>query len=180
MAVLLRDPFCPGYVDSIGNWNNGFACPPGEAEPLYCCGTATYRYCCPASVEGGTERGAAPVPANASSLLLILGIVFGVLVSTVLVVTALFFGWRTWRAHKKRPRTGGQLFCVAGGGTPSLYTGTFSRETSRLGSPQLGDDVLHTVDEVAVRQPYRFASPVSRPATTSFTANFGHRGESEL
>jgi hypothetical protein len=34
-------------MDDMGKWNNGFYCPGESTEEQFCCGTATYKYCCP-------------------------------------------------------------------------------------------------------------------------------------
>ena len=58
-AVLSRDAFCSGYVDSFGKWNNGFPCPRPDEGDVFCCGTVTYRYCCTGREEASAGTAAA-------------------------------------------------------------------------------------------------------------------------
>ncbi|UJR25379.1 hypothetical protein I4U23_006727 [Adineta vaga] len=37
---------CPGFLDSIGVWNNGFECPPLAGQIQICCESDSHRYCC--------------------------------------------------------------------------------------------------------------------------------------
>ena len=56
--------YCIGYMDSDGQWNNGFYCPQwGDIQRNYCCGTLTHRYCCPPP-EGHAEEHEQERPAS--------------------------------------------------------------------------------------------------------------------
>ena len=47
--------FCTGYMDAWGKWSNGFPCPPSPSgDPVYCCGSPSFKYCCtPPAGDGG-------------------------------------------------------------------------------------------------------------------------------
>jgi hypothetical protein len=46
-SAALGSEFCSGYMDTTGKWNNGFYCPGESTEEQFCCGTSTFKYCCP-------------------------------------------------------------------------------------------------------------------------------------
>ncbi|UJR14117.1 hypothetical protein I4U23_001112 [Adineta vaga] len=43
----LINTVCNGFFYTNGTWNNGFTCPIENLIQYICCGTDTYRYCCP-------------------------------------------------------------------------------------------------------------------------------------
>ncbi|XP_013394412.1 uncharacterized protein LOC106161887 [Lingula anatina] len=84
-----KEPYCPGYLDRYGVWNNGFSCPELDPEPeKYCCGSQQARYCCPPPSEAPQPEGfdlLENIPVLAS---IIAG---GVLI--VIVMTLIFCYW---------------------------------------------------------------------------------------
>ncbi|XP_037086482.1 uncharacterized protein LOC119107194 [Pollicipes pollicipes] len=170
--VLNRDPFCSGYIDSFGTWNNGFACPKLEEEPMFCCGTSTYRYCC---TDGGETD---PVAVN-PSVPLVLGVVFGTLITVVLVVIALCLLWRSCRAYKKQRGAGGPAYRMCSsstsGGVANMYSyssASLGRRDGRSGRQEL-ENMLQDVDEVAVTRQSR-SSNLNNTLTT-FTSDCSNR-----
>ena len=48
---IIGGEFCEGYTDGHGVYHSGFQCPlswedGSETEEVYCCGTATQKFCC--------------------------------------------------------------------------------------------------------------------------------------
>ncbi|KAK3914462.1 Protein shisa-2-like protein [Frankliniella fusca] len=61
---VLGSEFCSGYSDALGRWNPGFYCPPREdaSDALFCCGGASYKYCCTQrELAAGEELGNLPL-----------------------------------------------------------------------------------------------------------------------
>ncbi|CAF1160433.1 unnamed protein product [Adineta ricciae] len=42
---------CNGFFHTNGTWNDGFICPIENSIQYICCGTDSYRYCCPPNVK---------------------------------------------------------------------------------------------------------------------------------
>ncbi|XP_037087907.1 protein shisa-like-2B [Pollicipes pollicipes] len=162
--VLSQDPFCSGYVDSFGKWNNGFACPKLEEEPVFCCGTSTYRYCC-------TARDETDPDVFSQSMPLVMGVVFGTLITVVLVITAICVFWKSCRTYKKRRSGGGPMYRMQSSSTTSGVANMYSCSSGSLshhdgrGGPHDLEDVLQDVDEVAVTRPCRLSTINTIPRT---------------
>ncbi|XP_043207798.1 protein shisa-like-2B isoform X1 [Amphibalanus amphitrite] len=168
--VLSRDAFCSGYVDSFGKWNNGFPCPKLEEDAVFCCGTSTYRYCCT------TRDEADPSTYSDNSMPLVMGVVFGTIITVILVITAICIFWKSCRSYKKRRADGGPMYRMhsssTGSGVANMYsysTGSLGRLDSRGGMLTDDEDVLQEVDEVAVTHPCRVSTISTVPR--SFTSD---------
>ncbi|XP_023227991.1 protein shisa-2 homolog isoform X3 [Centruroides sculpturatus] len=128
---VLGTEYCSGYTDSFGKWNTGFYCPNlGNGEPVYCCGTTTYKYCC-------TKRDEEHRPAVDQTVLL--GIVLGVLLAVVLVtLVSCLVCRRCLHFGRRRPAVNGgplyRMHCSStASGVANMYS--FSGQNSAVTTP---------------------------------------------
>ncbi|XP_037086481.1 protein shisa-2-like [Pollicipes pollicipes] len=148
--VLSRDAYCSGYVDSFGKWNNGFACPKLEEEPVFCCGTSTYRYCC--TDRGDTDSGGESF--FTENLPLILGVALGALATIVVIVAVSCYFCKSRACCKRRDDAKRDRMCSSStsGGVANMYSyssASLGRRDGRSGRQEM-EDMLQDVDEVAV------------------------------
>ncbi|XP_037086480.1 protein shisa-2 homolog [Pollicipes pollicipes] len=155
--VLSRDAYCSGYVDSFGKWNNGFACPKLEEEPVFCCGTSTYRYCC--TTREHTDPGGDANTVIGDNLPLVLGVAVGAVVTIALVTIISCCLCKGCLCYKKRG--GGKRDSLhsptAANGVTNMYSyssASLGRRDGRSGRQEL-EDMLQDVDEVAVTRQSR-------------------------
>ncbi|XP_069694390.1 uncharacterized protein [Periplaneta americana] len=118
-------------MDTMGKWNNGFYCPGESTEEQFCCGTATFKYCCPQREHVVTEE--------YSSLPLLLGVIFGVVAAVILVTIVSCCFCSCCIVYKKRqPRiNGGPLYRMhcssTASGVANMYS--FSNPNSLATTP---------------------------------------------
>ncbi|XP_069970093.1 uncharacterized protein [Penaeus vannamei] len=127
---VLGEDYCSGYIDTFGKWSNGFPCPSLETEePVYCCGTNNFKYCC-------TKRDMQNITRDIPQLPLILGVVFGVAVAVIVIVVVSCFHCSCCLLYKKRQPTNGasgvaNMYSFSGTTTPSETPRSLSRASSR-------------------------------------------------
>ncbi|XP_042243427.1 protein shisa-like-2B [Homarus americanus] len=130
---VLGEDYCSGYIDTFGKWSNGFPCPSLESEePVYCCGTDNFKYCC-------TKRDMHALTHDIPQLPLILGVVFGVAVAFVVIVVVSCFHCSCCLLYKKRQPTNGgplyQMHCSStASGVANMYS--FSGTTTPSETPR--------------------------------------------
>jgi hypothetical protein len=93
VSDVLGVEFCTGYLDSFGNWNNGFYCPQYNYGPAFCCGTEFFKYCC--SKEDVLIQELEELP-------LILGAMFAALAASIGCVVFVCFCCACCPLYKKR------------------------------------------------------------------------------
>lgn len=167
--VLNEDPFCSGYMDSFGKWNNGFDCPSFDSESVHCCGTFSYRYCCSA-VKSTTDTDPSTSEFISERWPLLLGVVIGTLCTTAILAAIVACICRSRSCctrqitHQKQTNSSSECYYAAPStisGATSLY-GT-SSSLSRSG-PQRGDanhhfhEQMQEIEESSVYYPEPSAS----------------------
>ncbi|KAG0726877.1 Protein shisa-4 [Chionoecetes opilio] len=120
-------------MDTFGKWSNGFPCPRVDNDqPVYCCGTDHYKYCC-------TKRDMHALSHDIPQLPLVLGVVFGVAVAVIVIVVVSCFHCSCCLLYKKRQPTNGgplyQMHCPStASGVANMYS--FSGTTTPSETPR--------------------------------------------
>ncbi|XP_013783535.1 membrane protein FAM159A-like [Limulus polyphemus] len=147
--------YCPGYTDSFGKWNTGFYCPSlGNEEPVYCCGTVTYKYCCTKR-----DREHSPEPDQTFILAIALGLL---LVISLLTLVSCFFCQRCLFNKRRHTATNGgplyRLHCSSTtSGVANMYS--FSGQNSAATTPVDGIEP-HVLRDIASRRSHILTSRV--------------------
>ncbi|XP_022248693.1 uncharacterized protein LOC111087186 isoform X2 [Limulus polyphemus] len=142
--------YCPGYTDTFGMWNTGFYCPEKKPnEPVYCCGTDTYKYCC-------TKRDVFKAEESGDDQPLIIAVSLGSLlvVALVTLITCLLYRWNHIRKRRHPIVNRGSLYRLHCSSATSDVTNmySFSGQPSVTTTP--GDAVVnYQQDDTVLRIP---------------------------
>lgn len=127
--LLSLEPRCDGYVNSLGMWVSGFACPSIGDEPVFCCGSEGSHYCC-------TSRDQNPYIVRGPALPLLFVTVIGTAITFItLIITALVLCMSSRRVPMT-PKTATPMYRVPSPSTGSGIANMYSCSYESLGKAE--------------------------------------------